>query len=179
MLDGLRLGALDVGRDEEEGCVHDCCPGEHGGEEDLVAWTVAEGDMSLQDQGGLAALVIALGVVLLVTGVGLEAIRCGTGGALEDLGVGVAESDGDVTDSLLPESYGGDSGDGPDDGGLAMGHVAYCAYVERGLPAHDLRGVGGEGGHVFVVLGSEFLELGVELVNLLLGHSRDRIHLLL
>lgn len=60
-----------------------------------------------------------------------------------------------------------------------MCDVAYCAYIESGLSAHDLRGVGGESRDVFVVLGPEFLKLSVELVNLLLGQSRDRIHLLL
>lgn len=69
VLDGLRLWALGVGGDEEEGCVHHCCSGEHGGEEDLVPRAVAEGDMSLQDESGLATFVIALGIVLLITGV--------------------------------------------------------------------------------------------------------------
>lgn len=144
-----------------------------------MAWAIAEGDVPLQDKSGLTALVIALRVVLLITGVGLEAIWSRTGGTLENLCIGVSESNCDVTHSFLPEADSDDSGYGPNDSGLTMRHVTDCAYIESGLSAHDLGGVRSEIGHVFVVLGPEFLELGVELVNFFFGQSRDRIHLLL
>ena len=71
--------------------------------------TVAEGDVSLEDKSRLTVFVVALGVVFFVRGVGLVAIGRGTGGAFEDLGVGVSQANGDVPDSFLPELDGIDA----------------------------------------------------------------------
>lgn len=90
MLDCLGLGTVGVGGNQKESSVHYSCSGQHSGEEDLVARAVAEGDVALQDQGGLAAFVVAVRVVLLVRGEGLETIGGRAGRALEYFGIGVA-----------------------------------------------------------------------------------------
>lgn len=57
-----------------------------------------------------------------------------------------------------------------------MGDMANSADIDGGLPAHDLWGVGGEGGDVFIVLRFEFIVLGIEFVDLFFGESDDVFH---
>ena len=161
MFDGLGLGAVRIGGDEEDGRVHNCGSCEHCWEEDFVAGAVAEGDVALEGQAGFAVFVVAFGVVFFVGGVGFEAIWGWAGRAFEDLGVCVAQPDCYVSHPLLSEFDCVDSRYGPNNGGLAVGDVPNSSNIEGGLPAHDLRGVRGEFRDVLVVLRFEFGILGV------------------
>ena len=74
--------------------------------------------------------------------------------AAEDLGVGVAELDGDVALQLVLEADGVDAGEGLDQGGLSVGHMADGADVNGGLAGDDL---GGERGQLLDVQGVQVL----------------------
>jgi len=176
VLDRLRLRTVHVRRNQQQGRVHHRRTSKHSREKDLVAGAVAEGDVALQHQRGLTALVVALRIVLLVTRKRLEAVGSSTLRAFENLGIGIPQPNGDVSHSFLPKPNSGHSRDGPDYSGLAVRDMTHGAHVERGLSAHHLGGVGGEGGNVLVVLGPEFLELRVQLVDLLLRKPRDSVH---
>ena len=113
---------------------------EHGGHEDVVPGAVDERDVPHQ----LHLCVLeprdqALWVVLLAAAVGRVAHRPGAGRvlALVDLGVGVAQLDGDVALELILEHDGVDAGQGLDDGRLAVSHVTDGADVDGRLPEND------------------------------------------
>lgn len=141
MLDGLGLRTFDVGGDKQQRCVHDCGAGEHSGQEDLMSWAIAEGYMALEEQSGLASLVVALGIVFLIAGIGLVAIGGGASGTPEHFGIGISQSNRDISHPFLSEPDSGHSGNGSDDSGLTVSYVSDGAYIECGLSAHDLRGV--------------------------------------
>ena len=106
VLRGLGLGAGLVSGNQQEGGVHDCCSGEHGGHEDIVARAVDEGHMADEEQSGLAPCTGALGCILLLRPEGLEALGWGTGWALVELGVCVTKLDSDVSKAFLVVAHG-------------------------------------------------------------------------
>jgi len=92
-----------------------------------VAGAVHEGDVAGEVHGGATDL--AGRVVFLHAAVGPEALRPRTAGALEDLGVGVAQFDGDVALQLVFETHRLHAGDGLDDGGFSVRHMANCSWI--------------------------------------------------
>jgi len=86
-----------------------------------------------------AVCVWTFGVIFFAAGVGLEAIRAGTFGALVDFGVGVPEVDCDVSDLFVLEFDSMDAGDGFDYSGFTMCDMSNCADVDGGLSADDVR----------------------------------------
>ena len=123
--------------------------------------TIAERYVALEDQGGFAVFVVAFGIVFFIWGIGFETIWGWAGRAFEDLGVCVAQPDCYVSDPLLSEFDGVDSWYGSDYCGFAVGDMADSSNIEGGLPAHDLRGIGGQFWDVLVELWFEFGVLGV------------------
>lgn len=108
--------------------------------------------MSEESVGTTAAISLARRVNLLLTSVASVATRTRARGvvALVDLGVGVSQLDGDVSDQLVLESNGLDAGDGLDDGGLSVSDVADGANVDGGLASNNLRREGCQDGHIEV-----------------------------
>ncbi len=107
VLRGLRLRAGLIAGDEEESGVHDGGTVQHGGHEDVVAGAVDEGDVPHKAHHALAVGVVALEHVLLVA-----AVRAVAAGLLSeplvgfvDLGVGIAQLDGDVSHQLVLETH--------------------------------------------------------------------------
>lgn len=66
-----------------------------------MPWAIHEGDVSDQQEGGLAAGSGALGGVFLARAEGLEALWSWAGGALVELGIGIAQLNCDVTEALF------------------------------------------------------------------------------
>ena len=119
---GLRLRARLVARDQQQRRVHHRRTVEHGRHENVVAWAVNERHvphelvrpLALRDhvlRGRAARNEVPRPRALWVF-------------ALVDLGVRVAQLDGDVALELVLEAHGVHSGDGLDDGGFAVSHVA-------------------------------------------------------
>lgn len=129
----LRLRARLVGCDQQQRAVHDGRAVEHRGHEDVVPRAVDERDVPDQAHGRAAQL--ARRRVLLAGAVRAVAARPLARGALEDLGVGVAELDGDVALELVLESHRLHAADGLDDGRLAVRDVAdrACARARAGV----------------------------------------------
>ena len=118
--------------DEQERGVHDCSAVKHRGHQDVVTGAVDEADVAnevvaeaVHDERvllgrahrGVTGRPLALGVVAAV-----------------DLGVGVAELDGDVALQLVLEPDGVDTGQGFDDGRLSVSHMTDGADVDGSLP---------------------------------------------
>ena len=150
VLRGLGLRAGLVAGNQQQGGVHDGGARQHSAHENVVAGAVDERDVALQAVLALAALALARGVDLLLALVGPVACRARALGvvALVDLGVGVAELDGDVALELVLEADRLHARDGLDDGGLAVGDVANGADVDGGLARDDLGRQRGEGAEV-------------------------------
>ncbi len=62
----LWLWARLVTRDQKKGCVHDRGTVEHRGHQDVVTWTIDEGDMTDKLHAGVAAWTFTGWIVLLV-----------------------------------------------------------------------------------------------------------------
>ena len=101
MLTGLGLGAGLVACDEEKCGVHDGDSCKHCGHEYIMSWAIDEGNVSDEEKGRIAAWGGALGRVLLLGAKRLEALGRGTSGALVQLGVRIAELDGDVSEAFF------------------------------------------------------------------------------
>lgn len=97
--------------------------------------------MPLQHQCRLAVLIVAFGIIFLVRRERFVAVRRRTGWTLENFSVGVTQSNGDVSDSLLPKFDGVDARDCAYHSGFSVRDMANSADIERGLATHDLRGV--------------------------------------
>lgn len=110
-------------------------------------------DVSQQSIGSAAALSLAGRVDLLLALVTSVASwpRALLVVALVDLGVGVTQLDGNVSDQLVLESNRLDAGDGLDDGGLSVSHVADGADVDSRLSGNDLGRQGSEGSDIEVL----------------------------
>ncbi|OSS54826.1 hypothetical protein B5807_01369 [Epicoccum nigrum] len=184
VLRGLGLGAGFVAGNQQQGGVHDGGARQHGAHQNVVAGAVDERDVALEAVLALAALALAGGVDLLLALVGPVACRARALGvvALVDLGVGVAELDGDVALELVLEADRLHARDGLDHGRLAVGDVADGADVDGGLARDDLGRQRGEGAEVdcawFGLLTATRLLLRVlmSLLLLLLVHVMSALH---
>ena len=121
--------------DEQERGVHDGGAVQHRGHQDVVTGAVDEADVTNQvvaeavhdervllgrPHRGVARRPLALGVVAAV-----------------DLGVGIAELNGDVALELILTPDGVDAGQSLDDGRLAVSHVTDGADVDGRLPENE------------------------------------------
>ena len=115
---------------EEKDGVHDSGAVQHGGHENVVTRTVDERDVSEELELAAAAGSVARELVLFVAARRAVAARPRTllVVALVDLGVGVAELDGDVALLLVLEANGEHARERLDDCRLAVGDVADRAY---------------------------------------------------
>lgn len=150
VLAGLGLGARLVAGNQQQGGVHDGGARQHRAHENVVAGAVDEGDVALEAVGARAAVALAGRVDLLLALVGAVAGRARALGvvALVDLGVRVAELDGDVALELVLEADRLHAGDGLDHRRLAVRDVADGADVDRRLARDDLGRQRAEGGEV-------------------------------
>lgn len=153
MLRCLGLGAGFVTSNEEEGGVHDGGARQHSAHENIVTGAINERDVTQQSVGAATAIALAGGVNLLVALVATVAgrTRALSVVAFVDLGVGVAEFDGNVADQLVLEADGLDARDSFYDSRLAVSDMADGADVDSGLAGDNLGRQGGQGRHVEVL----------------------------
>lgn len=109
--------------------------------------------MSQQAVCATAAISLARRVNLLLTAVASVAARTRACSviALVDLGVGVTQLDGDVTDQLVLESNCLDTGDGLDDGGLSVSDMTNSTNVDGGLSGNNLGGERRQDGNIEIL----------------------------
>ena len=122
-----------------------------------MARTVTKWNMSLKIQGWLADF--AFWVVLFVTWEWFIAIWSRASGTFIYLGIGVPQSNCNITDSLLSEPDCGDAGNGSDDCGFTMCDMTDSTNIERGLSTHNLRSIWGKIRYILVILRLEFFIL--------------------
>ena len=99
VLSGLRLRAGLVSRNQEKSGIHHCSASKHSCHQHVVSRAIYEGDVP--EQLHLGAAGGAECSVLLVRGIGVEAVWSGTLDALVELGICVTQLDCDVPDLLL------------------------------------------------------------------------------
>lgn len=102
MFSRLRLGIALVSCHEKKSCVHNCSTSQHRRHEGIVTWAVDEGDMPRQDEHRVAVLALAL--VSLSRVERLVLLRGFAHRTLVELGVGIAQLDGDVSQFLAEET---------------------------------------------------------------------------
>lgn len=109
--------------------------------------------MSQQTVCATAAISLARRVNLLLTAVASVAARTRACSviALVDLGVGVTQLDGDVTDQLVLESNCLDAGNGLDDGGLSVSDMTNGTNVDGGLSGNNLGGERRQDGNIEIL----------------------------
>mmetsp|Transcript_22709 Transcript_22709/g.45907 ORF Transcript_22709/g.45907 Transcript_22709/m.45907 type:complete len:498 (+) Transcript_22709:283-1776(+) len=171
MLRRLRLRAELVARHQQQRGVHDSRTVEHGGHENVMAWTIDKRHMAQQLPlaliaqlvGGARAgldLVLALGVsrlaggqddALLVVEEGGRAERTEVSRALLrrvdasiKLGIGIAELDGDITLELVLEAHCHDPRERLNNRRLPVCHVPNRPDIDRCLSADHFRRQRGE-----------------------------------
>ena len=146
VLASLGLGARLVASDEEQGGVHHCSAVQHRRHENVVTRAVNEADVS--DEAEFKA--VHLEDIFLCRAGRSVAYWALTSRvfAFVYFGVGITQLDCDVALKFVLEPDRVDPGERLDHRGLAVGHVADGADVDRCLSRDHFRGEGGQLGHV-------------------------------
>lgn len=138
MLSCLWLGAVDVSSHKQQGRVHDSSAGQHCWQEDLMARTITERNVSQKLQGFSTVFISAFWGVLLFRGKGLVTFRFWTFWTFVNFWVSITQSDSDVSNSFLSEPDSIDRWNGPNHGWLTVSDVSHCTDVQSSLSTDNL-----------------------------------------